>query len=39
MKGRYIGERYLQSFVELAGLTPDEAVLEPGCGTGRMAEP
>ncbi len=20
-------------------MTPDEAVLEPGCGTGRMAEP
>jgi SAM-dependent methyltransferase len=25
--------------VRFAGLTPDEAVLEPGCGTGRIAEP
>jgi SAM-dependent methyltransferase len=23
----------------MADLTPDQAVLEPGCGTGRMAEP
>jgi ubiquinone/menaquinone biosynthesis C-methylase UbiE len=34
-----LGEVVLQYFVELGGLTPDEAVLEPGCGTGRMAEP
>ena len=38
-KGRREGELYLRRFVELAGLTPDKAVLEPGCGTGRMAEP
>jgi SAM-dependent methyltransferase len=25
--------------VQLADLTPDEAVLEPGCGAGRIAEP
>ncbi len=34
-----MGELYLGLFVELGGLTPDQAVLEPGCGTGRMAEP
>jgi SAM-dependent methyltransferase len=39
IKSRGAGEEYLHWFVELAGLTPDEAVLEPGCGTGRMAEP
>ena len=32
-----IGERYLRWFVELGGLNEDEAVLEPGCGRGRMA--
>jgi SAM-dependent methyltransferase len=36
---RRAGEVYRRLFVELGGLTPDEAVLEPGCGTGRMAEP
>ena len=36
---RHAGELYLRWFVELGSLTPDEAVLEPGCGTGRMAEP
>lgn len=36
---REAGARYLQLFIELAGLEPDHAVLEPGCGTGRMAEP
>jgi SAM-dependent methyltransferase len=36
---RAAGERYLRLFVELGGLQPDDAVLEPGCGTGRMAEP
>jgi SAM-dependent methyltransferase len=36
---REAGDRYLQLFIELAGLKPDHAVLEPGCGTGRMAEP
>lgn len=33
------GERYLELFIELGGLQPDHAVLEPGCGTGRMATP
>lgn len=36
---RQAGDLYLRLFVELGNLTPDEAVLEPGCGTGRMAEP
>lgn len=36
---RRVGELYLRLFVELAGLQRDESVLEPGCGTGRMAEP
>lgn len=39
MKSRSTGGVFLRRFVELGGLTPDEAVLEPGCGTGRMAEP
>ncbi len=39
MKGRGSGALYLRWLVELADLTPDAAVLEPGCGTGRMAEP
>ncbi|MEK6326344.1 MAG: class I SAM-dependent methyltransferase [Actinomycetota bacterium] len=39
MESRGQGELYLHWFVELAGLTRDEAVLEPGCGAGRMAEP
>ncbi len=38
-KGRFVGRRYLSAFVDLGGLQPDHAVLEPGCGTGRMAEP
>jgi SAM-dependent methyltransferase len=38
-KTRREGEVYLRQFVELGGLSPDEAVLEPGCGAGRMAEP
>lgn len=33
------GEKYLQLFIELGGLEPDHAVLEPGCGSGRMAQP
>ncbi len=32
------GKRWVPRFVELVGLQPDQAVLEPGCGTGRMAE-
>ena len=36
---RHAGKLYLHWFVELGSLTPEEAVLEPGCGTGRMAEP
>jgi SAM-dependent methyltransferase len=32
------GERYLKVFIELGGLKPGHAVLEPGCGTGRMAK-
>jgi SAM-dependent methyltransferase len=38
-KHRRVGELYLRLFAELGGLTPEQAVLEPGCGTGRMAEP
>jgi SAM-dependent methyltransferase len=34
-----VGESYMRWFVELGGLSPDEAVLEPGCGRGRMAKP
>jgi SAM-dependent methyltransferase len=33
------GQRYLRLFIELAGLQADHAVLEPGCGSGRMAAP
>jgi SAM-dependent methyltransferase len=36
---RKAGERYLELFIELGGLRPDHAVLEPGCGAGRMAKP
>jgi SAM-dependent methyltransferase len=36
---RQAGERYLKLFKDLGGLKPDGAVLEPGCGTGRMAMP
>src|SRR5215213_3783812 len=32
------GERYLDVFIEHGGLKPGHAVLEPGCGTGRMAK-
>src|SRR4051812_29218927 len=37
MKNRHIAQRYLQMFDQLGGLQPDHDVLEPGCGTGRMA--
>jgi GT2 family glycosyltransferase/SAM-dependent methyltransferase len=33
------GDEFLQYFTELAGLAPDENVLEVGCGVGRMAIP
>jgi SAM-dependent methyltransferase len=36
---RRAGDRYLELFIELGGLKPNHAVLEPGCGTGRMARP
>lgn len=39
--GNYIklGERYLAYFSELGGLQPNHAVLDVGCGIGRMALP
>lgn len=33
------GDEFLSHFVSLAGLQPDEAVLDVGCGIGRMARP
>jgi|SRR5215211_1512599 len=36
---RAAGERYRKLFIELGRLRPDHAVLEPGCGSGRMARP
>ncbi len=36
---RQIGDRFLGYFVEYGGLTPNDAVLEVGCGPGRMARP
>lgn len=32
-----VGERFVRHFRALAGLRPDEAVLEVGCGCGRIA--
>ena len=36
---RKIGEHFLKHFISLAGLKPDERVLDVGCGIGRMAIP
>ena len=33
------GDEFLTHFVDLAGLQPDRAVLDVGCGIGRMARP
>ena len=34
-----IGEDFVQYFIELCGLKPNERVLDVGCGVGRMAIP
>jgi len=34
-----VGQEFLRYFVELAGLKPGDAVLDVGCGVGRMAVP
>ncbi|MCT7972517.1 class I SAM-dependent methyltransferase [Laspinema olomoucense] len=34
-----IGTEFFRYFIEIAGLQPDEAVLDVGCGVGRMAVP
>lgn len=36
---RKIGEEFLQYFIELGRLKPNERVLDVGCGIGRMAVP
>lgn len=33
------GERFVRFLIDRAGLRPDDAVLDVGCGTGRMAVP
>jgi SAM-dependent methyltransferase len=34
---RAIGDKWVQTFIRLAGLKPHERVLDVGCGVGRMA--
>ncbi len=34
-----IGAEFFRYFIEIAGLQPDERVLDVGCGVGRMAVP
>jgi SAM-dependent methyltransferase len=34
-----IGQEFMVHFVKLGGLTPDDVVLDVGCGAGRMAFP
>lgn len=34
-----IGQAFVAHFVKICSLKPDEAVLDIGCGTGRMAIP
>jgi SAM-dependent methyltransferase len=36
---RSVGETWVQTFIEVAGLQPHERVLDAGCGIGRMAAP
>lgn len=36
---REIGNEFLQYFIEIGGLKPNEKVLDVGCGVGRMAVP
>jgi ubiquinone/menaquinone biosynthesis C-methylase UbiE len=36
---KVIGESFLRHFVDVGGLKPDDAVLDVGCGIGRMAIP
>jgi ubiquinone/menaquinone biosynthesis C-methylase UbiE len=34
-----VGEAFVRSLIDQAGLQPDDAVLDAGCGAGRMAVP